>query len=151
MSLPNPLPIRPLGRSGPSIPAMGVGMMSLGGAYGDGGSDETRFAFLDAMYTMGALHWDDADAYGDTEELLGKWFERNPEKRKDVFVTTKFGFAGLDGQKFVIRSDPEWVKSACASSLKKLKTDYIDLYYCHRVDGKTPIEDTIKAMVELKK
>lgn len=152
MSLPNPLPTRRLGRSGPSIPAMGVGMMSLGHVYGHAGEDAPRLAFLDAVYALGATHWDDADIYGDTEELLGKWFAANPDKRKDIFLTTKFAIAGqsADGG-FLLRSDPEWVKLACASSLKKLQTEYIDLYYCHRVDGKTPIEETIKAMVELKK
>ncbi|KIX01278.1 uncharacterized protein Z518_09003 [Rhinocladiella mackenziei CBS 650.93] len=99
---------------------------------------------------MGATHWDDADLYGDTEELLGKWFTKNPEKRQDIFLTTKFGFAGMDGPNFLIRSDPEYVKIASARSLSKLKTNYIDLYYCHRVDGKTPIEETVKALADLK-
>lgn len=126
--------------------------MSLAGFYGDGGDDATRLRFLDDVYALGAMHWDDADVYGDTEELLGKWFAANPDKRRDVFLTTKFGFAGqnADGG-YNIRSDPEWIAQACEASLKKLQTDYIDLYYCHRVDGKTPIEETIKAMVALKK
>ncbi|KEF63382.1 alcohol dehydrogenase [Exophiala aquamarina CBS 119918] len=124
--------------------------MSLAGVYGPAGDDEERFKVLDAAYELGARHWDDADVYGDTEELVGKWFERNPEKRKDIFLTTKFGIAAFDVNSMTIRSDPEYVRSAVESSLKKLKTDYIDLYYCHRVDGKSPIEQTLKAMVELK-
>ena len=104
------------------------------------------------MHSLGAVHWDDADVYGDTETLLGKWFTAHPEKRKDIFLTTKFAFAGQDENGgFIMRSDAEWVRSACKASLEKLKTEYIDLYYCHRVDGKTPIEETVKAMVELKK
>ncbi|EXJ74470.1 alcohol dehydrogenase [Cladophialophora psammophila CBS 110553] len=151
MSLPKPLPTRPLGTGGPLIPAMGIGMMSLGHAYGSAGGDEERFAFLDAVHALGATHWDDADLYGDTETLLGKWFTANPDKRKDIFLTTKFGFAGQDASgAYVVRSDPEWVRAACKASLDKLKSDWIDLYYCHRVDGKTPIEETVKAMVELK-
>lgn len=124
--------------------------MSLGGAYGAAGSDEERFKVLDTAYEIGARHWDDADIYGDTEELVGKWFERNPEKRKDIFLTTKFGIV-IDAQGMSLRSDPEYLRAAIERSLKKMKTDYIDLYYCHRVDGKTPIEETLKVMVELKK
>ncbi|OAP63948.1 hypothetical protein AYL99_03175 [Fonsecaea erecta] len=151
MSLTKPLPSLPLGKNGPEIPAMGIGMMSLGHAYGSAGGDEERLAFLDAVYDLGATHWDDADLYGDTETLLGKWFTANPDKRKDVFLTTKFGFAGQDANGgYIIRSDPAHVKAACAASLDKLKSGWIDLYYCHRVDGKTPIEETVKAMVELK-
>jgi len=125
--------------------------MSLAGVYGPAGNGGQRLKVLDAAYELGARHWDDADAYGDTEELLGKWFERNPGKRKDIFLTTKFGIAAFDMNGMTIRSDPEYVRSAVESSLKKLKTSYIDLYYCHRVDGKTPIEETMKIMVELKK
>ena len=126
--------------------------MSLGHVYGSAGGDEPRLAFLSAMHAMGATFWDDADIYGDTEELVGKWFTANPDKRKDIFLTTKFAFAGMDDKGgFNMRSDPEWVKQACESSLGKLKSGHIDLYYCHRVDGKTPIEETVKAMVELKK
>jgi aryl-alcohol dehydrogenase-like predicted oxidoreductase len=125
--------------------------MSLGGVYGPGGSDEERLKVLDAAYELGARHWDDADVYGDTEELIGKWFELNPEKRKDIFLTTKFGISAFGQDGITIRSDPEYVRSAVERSLKRLKTDYIDLYYCHRVDGKTPVEETLKAMVELKK
>ena len=143
---------RPLGSNGPELPAMGIGLMSLGHMYGSAGDDQTRLDFLTGTYKLGATFWDDSDVYGDTEELVGKWFKANPDKRKDVFLTTKFGFAGMDEKGgFQIRSDKEWVKTACESSLKKLQTDYVDLYYCHRVDGKTPIEETVKALVELKK
>lgn len=150
MALPYPLPTRQLGASGPVVPAMSFGLMSLGGAYGAAGTDEERFKVLDTAYEIGARHWDDADIYGDTEELVGKWFERNPEKRKDIFLTTKFGIV-IDAQGMSLRSDPEYLRAAIERSLKKMKTDYIDLYYCHRVDGKTPIEETLKVMVELKK
>ncbi|OAL17547.1 hypothetical protein AYO22_11582 [Fonsecaea multimorphosa] len=131
---------------------MSCGMLALGHAYGSAGDDTERLAFLDAVYGLGATHWDDANIYGDTETLLGKWFTANPDKRRDVFLTTKFGFAGQDDQgNYIIRSDPENVRSSCEDSLGKLKSGWIDLYYCHRVDGKTPIEETVKAMVELKK
>ena len=148
----SPITTRQLGSSGPDVPAMGIGLMSLCHIYGSAGDDDSRLSFLSAMHDIGATFWDDADVYGDTEELVGKWFTANPDKRKDIFLTTKFGLAGQDEKGgVVLRSDPEWVQLACQSSLSKLKTDYIDLYYCHRVDGKTPIEETVKAMVELKK
>ena len=130
---------------------MGIGLMSLGHVYGSAGGDEPRLAFLDAMHALGATFWDDADIYGDTETLVGKWFTANPDKRKDIFLTTKFAIALGEQGDFHVSSDPEYVRQACAASLSKLKTEYIDLYYCHRVDGKTPIERTVKAMVELKK
>jgi aryl-alcohol dehydrogenase-like predicted oxidoreductase len=142
----------PLTRDGPKVAAMGVGLMSLGGAYGAGGSDETRLAFLDGLHAMGETFWDNADIYGDAEALTGKWFAVNPEKRKDIFLATKFGFVDPDFSKpLVIRSDPEYIEMALAKSLEKLQTDYVDLYYCHRVDDKTPIELTIHKLAELKK
>lgn len=141
------LPTRTLGKDGPEVTGLGLGLMSLGNAYGHAGSDEDRLAFLDKAYELGARNWDGADIYGDTEELLGKWFRRTG-KRHGIFFSTKFGYQ----PDFVsIRSDPEYVKEACENSLKKLGVDYIDLYYCHRVDKKTPIEKTVEAMAELKK
>ena len=139
-----------LGRNGPSVPGMGLGLMSLGGAYGDGGSDEDRLAFLDGVHKIGETFWDDADIYGDSEELVGKWFTANPDKRKDIFLSTKFGFVDPLNDPGNVRSDAEFAKAALERSLKKLKTDYIDLYYCHRVNSQTPIEVTVQAMAEMK-
>jgi hypothetical protein len=86
--------------------------------------------FLTQAHALGATHWDDADIYGDTEDLVGKWFLANPSKRADIFVTTKFGFAGVDEKsgEFMVRSDREWVRSRCESSLAKMKCGHIDLY-----------------------
>ena len=139
-----------LGRNGPSVPAIGVGLMSIGGAYGHGGDDASRLKYLDELYAMGETFWDDADIYGDSEELVGQWFTANPDKRKDIFLATKFGFVDPTATQGV-RSDPEYVKEALERSLTKLKTEYVDIYYCHRTDGKTPIEVTVRAMVELQK
>ena len=126
--------------------------MSLGHAYGHAGDDATRLAYLDSLYSLGETFWDNADLYGDAEDVCGKWFEANPDKRKDIFLSTKFGFVmeGHDFSKMTIRSDAEYVKEAIEKSLKRMKTEYVDLYYCHRHDGKTPIERTVKAMQELK-
>jgi aryl-alcohol dehydrogenase-like predicted oxidoreductase len=80
---------------------------------------------------------------------LGKWFKRTG-KRDQIFLATKFaGGIGANGE-YTCRNDPEYVKEACEASLQKLRTDHIDLYYCHRLDGKTPIEHVVKAMAELK-
>jgi aryl-alcohol dehydrogenase-like predicted oxidoreductase len=81
---------------------------------------------------------------GDAEVLIGKYFARNPEARSKVFLATKFGYVpgGVSGT-------PEYVHEACENSLKRLNVSYIDLYYQHRVDAKTPIEKTVGAMAEL--
>jgi len=124
--------------------------MGLSAFYGDTLPDDQRLALLDQIYELGEHNWDSADMYGDSEDLLSKWFKKNPEKRKDIFLATKFGNAtDSDGNSYV-DSSPEYAKKACAKSLKRLGLDYIDLYYCHRLDTKTPIEKTVRAMAELK-
>lgn len=143
----SPLPTRPLGLNGPQVTALGAGLMSLGHAYGPAGSDSDRLAYLDRAYALGETNWDTADLYGDCEELIGKWFKLNPEKRKDIFLATKFGFVNTTD----VRSDPEYAMEAVERSLEKLGCGWIDLYYCHRVDGKTPIERTVEAMAEMKR
>lgn len=150
MAPPKTLPTRQLGKNGPHVTALGWGAMGLSAFYGKPLPDEQRFALLDHIYASGEVNWDTANAYGDSEDLLGRWFANNPGKREDIFLATKFALhIGPDGQRS-IRSDPEYVKEACAKSLKRLGIPTIDLYYCHRVDGVTPIEKTVQAMVELK-
>lgn len=78
---------------------------------------------------------------------MGKWFAANKDKRNDIFLATKFA---VDQKTFQVDSSPEYAKKACNASLERLGLPQIDLYYCHRVDGKTPIEKTVEAMVELK-
>jgi len=85
----------------------------------------------------------------DSEDLLRLWFERTG-KRDKIFLATKFGVRKDENGAPSFSSDPEYVKTACDTSLKRLGVDKIDLYYCHRVDRKTPIELTVKAMAELK-
>lgn len=94
-----------------------------------------------------------ADEYGDNLELLGKWFVANPEKRKDIFLGSKFAVQiDRSGEKPVISVDssPEYCQAALEKQLKRLNQPYIDVFYVHRVDKITPIEKTIEAMVELK-
>lgn len=83
--------------------------------------------------------------------MLGKWFSNNPGKREHIFLATKFANKVDDKGNRSVDSSPEYAKSACAKSLKRLGVENIDLYYCHRLDGKTPIEKTVEAMAELQK
>jgi aryl-alcohol dehydrogenase-like predicted oxidoreductase len=123
--------------------------MSIGGCYGQQDTVEDKMKLLDRAHEIGQIFWDTADVYFDSEDLIGQWFKQTG-KRTDIFIATKFGLDYSTGAQLVY-SDPEYVKVACEKSLKRLGIETIDLYYCHRVDGKTPIEKTIEAMVELKK
>lgn len=124
--------------------------MGLSSFYGKVEADEERFKLLDRAYELGQTHWDSADFYLDSEDLIGGWFERTG-KRDEIFLATKFGNTWLPDGTRTIRGDPEYVKEACEKSLKRLGIETIDLYYCHRVDLKTPIEKTVEAMAKLKK
>jgi aryl-alcohol dehydrogenase-like predicted oxidoreductase len=125
--------------------------MSIGGVYGPRGSDEERMALLDRAHELGEWFWDTADVYFDSADLVGKWIRKNPQKAKDIFLGTKFALQMTPEGGQTINSDPEYVEIACEKSLQKLGLKTVDLYYCHRVDGKTPIEKTVQAMVKLKK
>ncbi|KAI9642700.1 hypothetical protein NHQ30_008431 [Ciborinia camelliae] len=144
------LPTRKLGKYGPDVIAQGFGTMGLSAFYGSTESDEARFKVLDRAYELGQTNWDTADIYADSEDLLGKWFKRTG-KRDEIFLATKFANQMLKDGSHSVDSSPEYVKVACAKSLHRLGIQTIDLYYCHRVDGKTPIEKTVEAMAELKR
>jgi len=144
----NKLPTRKLGRNGPHVTALGWGLMGLSAFYGQPKPDAERFAILDAAYARGELFWDSADMYGDNEDLLGKWFESNPEKREKIFLATKFANRVDDQGNRSVDSTPEYARAACEKSLARLKVKQIDLYYAHRLDGVTPVEKTV---TELKK
>jgi aryl-alcohol dehydrogenase-like predicted oxidoreductase len=124
--------------------------MGLSAFYGDIKPDNERFAVLDKAYELGDHFWDTADAYNDNEDLIGKWFKANPGKREKIFLATKFALRPKADGSPDIDSTPEWAKEACAKSLERLGVQSIDLYYCHRLDLKTPIEKTVQAMAELK-
>ncbi|KAI1858539.1 uncharacterized protein JN550_012586 [Neoarthrinium moseri] len=136
--------LRKFGKDGPHIPALGLGLMGMSMMYGHPGNDEERFQVLDRAIQLGATHWDSSD-----EILLGKWFARTG-KRSQVFLATKFGFVKSVPDLSQIDSSYGYTKRACNESLRLLNTHYIDLYYMHRADPKTPIEQTMKALIELK-
>jgi aryl-alcohol dehydrogenase-like predicted oxidoreductase len=148
---PPQLQTRKLGKNGPEVTALGFGVMGLSAFYGKPDSNEQRFKVLDRAYELGQTFWDSADMYGDSEDLLGKWFERTG-KRNEIFLATKFAnkFDENGNMLGVVDSSPEYCRSACERSLKRLGIQQIDLYYCHRVDKKTPIEKTVEEMVKLK-
>ncbi|KAF4623434.1 hypothetical protein D9613_002342 [Agrocybe pediades] len=141
--MPAQLPTRKIGND--NVTAIGFGLMGLSAFYGAIESDEERFKVLDAAVELGCTNWDSSDIYGDSEDLLGKWFKRTG-KRNDIFLATKFGITptGADGR-------PEYVRASVEKSLKRLGVDQIDLYYYHRVDQTIPIEITVRAMAELVK
>lgn len=88
--------------------------------------------------------------YGDNEDLLGKWFQANPGKREHIFLATKFANRRDKDGNPAVDSSPEYCKQACNTSLKRLGLPHVDLFYAHRLDGKTPVERTVRAMAELK-
>lgn len=137
-----------LGREGLEIPAVGLGCMGMSEFYG--ASDRAdNLNVLDRAVEIGCTFWDTADMYGPftNEELLG---EALAGRRDKITLATKFGISrGEDGQWFGIKGGADYVRECCDASLKRLGTDYIDLYYQHRVDPDTPIEETVGAMAEL--
>ncbi|TDT76144.1 aryl-alcohol dehydrogenase-like predicted oxidoreductase [Arthrobacter sp. AG258] len=131
-----------------TVSALGLGCMGMSEFYGDGDEQEsiaTIHEFLDA----GGSLLDTADMYGPftNEQLVGRAIAG---RRDDVVLATKFGNERReDGSWVGINGRPEYVKSACDASLRRLGVDHIDLYYQHRVDKTVPIEDTVGAMAEL--
>jgi len=89
--------------------------------------------------------------YADSEDLLGRWFAANPDKRSKVFLATKFANKRTPDGQMAVDSSPEYAMQAIDKSLQRLGLPYVDLYYCHRLDKKTPIEATVRAMAEMKK
>jgi len=137
-----------LGSHGPSVSAIGLGCMGMSDFYG--GADEARsVATIHRALDRGLNFLDTADMYGPftNERLVGRAIRG---RRDQVVLATKFGnMRSEDGAFLGISGRPDYVREACDASLERLGVDVIDLYYQHRVDDKTPIEDTVGAMAEL--
>jgi len=141
---------RNLGQSEISVSAIGLGCMGLSEFYGEPTQESEAINLLHRAVDLGVTHFDTADLYGQgqNEQLLGKAFARRWDQ---IVLATKFGpqrdpatgaFVGVDGS-------PANVRNSCEKSLKRLGTDKIDLYYLHRVDPATQIEDTVGEMTKL--
>ena len=142
-----PLPTRPLGASGLQVSSIGLGLMSLSGIYGES-SDDNGIAVIQHAIDRGVTFLDSADMYGwgHNETLVGRALKGRRDK---VVLASKFGQTRLESGGNGVDGRPEYVQAACEASLKRLGLDVIDLYYVHRIDPKSPIEDTVGAMARL--
>jgi len=141
---------RRLGTHGPEVAEIDLGCMGMSAFYG-GRNEAEAIATLERAIELGVTFFDTADVYGfgENERLVGRALKA---KRDTLVIATKFGNTWDDqGRRGPVRGDPEYIRSACDASLKRLGVEVIDLYYQHRVDPNVPIEETVGAMADLVK
>ena len=141
--------MRKLGRSGPEVSAVGLGCMGMSAFYG--GADEAQsIAVIHRALDLGVTLFDTAEMYGPhtNEVLVGKALKG---RRDEAFIATKFGINRQPDGSAITDGSPANVRRAVEGSLSRLGVDHIDLYYQHRIDPNTPIEETVGAMAELVK
>jgi aryl-alcohol dehydrogenase-like predicted oxidoreductase len=143
------IPQRRLGKNGPLVSAQGLGCMGMSEFYGPGDEKES-LATIDRALELGIHFLDTADVYGmgKNEELVGKAIRG---KRDKVFLATKFGIVRdpKNPQARAVNGKPEYIRASLDASLKRLGVEHVDLYYQHRVDPNTPIEETVGALADL--
>src|SRR5881628_277141 len=140
---------RKLGRSNLEVSVLGLGCMGMSFGYGPAGDKQEMISVIRAAVERGVTFFDTAEVYGPftNEELVG---EALAPFRSQVVIATKFGFKlGPKGEQLGVDSRPEHIKEVAEASLKRLKTDTIDLFYQHRVDPAVPIEDVAGAVKDL--
>lgn len=149
------LPQRKIGNG--TVPAVGIGIMGMSDYYKYNEdpieAEKKHLEVMTRAADAGETFWDTSDVYGPftNEELIGKWFKLTG-RRSEIFLATKFGVSSDPKTgKRSIRGDKEYVRQCIEGSLKRLGTDYVDLYYQHRIDKNTRIEETVEAMAELVK
>ena len=135
---------RNFGNTNIKLPAIGLGCMSMSHAY-SGRDDKESIATLHRALDLGINFWDTADVYGngENEKLISNVLAGN---RDEVFIATKFGFRTGKDYNFELNTSPEYMRKAVEASLRRLKTETIDLYYAHRIDPKVPVEEMFGAM-----
>jgi aryl-alcohol dehydrogenase-like predicted oxidoreductase len=145
----SPTKTKLLGTQGLQVSAVGLGCMNLTGHYDDGPSSQVAESTLDRAIGLGVTFFDTADIYGDwkNEELIGRVISG---RRDAVQIATKCGLGTeVSATGANIRGDAAYIKESCDGSLRRLGTDYIDLYFMHRVDPNVPIEESVGAMADL--
>ena len=139
---------RELGKNGLKISALGLGCMGMSHGYGAAADKKEMIGLIHQAIEQGITFFDTAEVYGPytNEELVGEALE---PYRKDVVIATKCGIQMIDGKQVVI-GKPEVIRGSIEGSLRRLRTDHVDLYYLHRVDPNVPIEEVAETMKELK-
>jgi aryl-alcohol dehydrogenase-like predicted oxidoreductase len=141
------MPQRTLGPEGLVVSMQGLGCMGMSQSYGPADAEES-VATIHRALDLGVTLFDTADVYGDghNEELVGRAIRG---RRDEVVLATKFSLSRGEGGRMSVNGNPDYARSACDASLRRLGVEHIDLYYQHRVDPTVPIEDTVGAMAEL--